>query len=985
MKPRQTSFARLAGRVEPVTFTLRQVMRHRWIAQVMTFVGLLGVLSLTIGASAAAPVVRQTQSSAQLLGAAGNTKTFLPLVTNPGAPSGGLGWAMVAANPQRTSWTPEEVRGPYALDWYHPIEPYIPYKIQPIAANGAIYVSTARGLYAFRASDGSLLWVYPTALPLGNSPTVANINGESIAYVGGYDREIHAIDTATGQDLLGYTPFVAAAGFETNPLVIQDGHTDNAPVVLAGNRDGYFYALDALTGALKWKYPTGGPISFSAAYKDGVLYFASQDMYAYALNAKTGSLVWKSAKLLGQSFTSFWPVIYTDKSSGKDYVSFSGGEDYRASELSLTADETSIFNALFSGGVLPTGIVPGNWALGTTTMDASIITNYYANKPYRRRVFFLDSSNGQEFTFSDPVSGKPTYAPFSWSGTTRGGNKYPGVVNGVDGVYYQQTAYDFGGWVTRGAAVGWKFGTQYVSEVQRLVGNPNDTASDEPTAYASGGKLLYVALCCDRLAAAYDVTIPFGQPNRAWSILAYLGSNNQLPGYQQMYDDGNSSLYNSQVGWQIYSGNNQSKNGVYGKHVTGQAPPIPYQGKLYVIKGNSLIAFSPTGTSPKTPLALAKVVATQSVPVSPSRTELQQRLASEVQKMIIAGPLRPGYNPAGQYEQYGVGHYTDHREMGEIFDYFSNPADTVYTLWLAYPNLSPALQVAAKVYLQTYYGPGATYDFTKIVHVGWGTGAAREWADTPPDWLSFDGSPGSHSYDSPLIPSTKPNCGACGYWQYFPPFNFYAAWKYAQVVGNNVPAFAEILFTSMSGRIEAPAADSFLLARPYFINEYAAGYLGFLQLKQLAGLGGDTTVQGYYNHMLSLRVNNFSKDSAYWNTGYTYDGPGVDDMRNLSVASNFMFLTPEIAAYMNQHIQSQVQTAIDEYNYVAPYWFVAGFDGAAKESSHAPLYDYPALFQAKAYILKQPYMELVKYLDVPALKQGDLFYIQNLVAALSAN
>jgi hypothetical protein len=42
------------------------------------------------------------------------------------------------------------------------------------------------------------------------------------------------------------------------------------------------------------------------------------------------------------------------------------------------------------------------------------------------------------------------------------------------------------------------------------------------------------------------------------------------------------------------------------------------------------------------------------------------------------------------------------------------------------------------------------------------------------------------------------------------------------------------------------------------------------------------------------------------------------------------------------------------------------------------------LFQARAYVLQQPFSELVKYLDVPAFERGDLFYIQNLVAALQA-
>jgi hypothetical protein len=36
---------------------------------------------------------------------------------------------MVGANPQRTSWVPDEVRGDVRPVWYRPIEPYINYKI----------------------------------------------------------------------------------------------------------------------------------------------------------------------------------------------------------------------------------------------------------------------------------------------------------------------------------------------------------------------------------------------------------------------------------------------------------------------------------------------------------------------------------------------------------------------------------------------------------------------------------------------------------------------------------------------------------------------------------------------------------------------------------------------------------------------------------------------------------------------------------------
>jgi hypothetical protein len=123
-------------------------------------------------------------------------------------------WPMLAANPQRTSWTPVEVRGNLNVAWYHPIEPYIPYKIQPIAANGKIYVSTARGLYTFRAGDGAHCGLSDSTT-CGHSPTIATVNGKSVAFVRGYDRKFTPSMQFRRES--PDTPFNAGAGFETNP------------------------------------------------------------------------------------------------------------------------------------------------------------------------------------------------------------------------------------------------------------------------------------------------------------------------------------------------------------------------------------------------------------------------------------------------------------------------------------------------------------------------------------------------------------------------------------------------------------------------------------------------------------------------------------------------------------------------------------------------------------------------------------------------
>jgi len=107
-------------------------------------------------------------------------------------------WPTVAANPERTSWVPDEVRGQLSVDWYLTIDPYVHSNMQVISATvnsqGRLFVSTSRGLYCFAAENGDHLWTYGTELPLGHSPSYAN----GIVFVGGYDRRVHAIDSSDG-------------------------------------------------------------------------------------------------------------------------------------------------------------------------------------------------------------------------------------------------------------------------------------------------------------------------------------------------------------------------------------------------------------------------------------------------------------------------------------------------------------------------------------------------------------------------------------------------------------------------------------------------------------------------------------------------------------------------------------------------------------------------------------------------------------------
>lgn len=89
----------------------------------------------------------------------------------------------------------------------------------------------------------------------------------------------------------------------TYTVTAEDGSTQvytvtisiiNNGTVYIGNLDGVFYALDALTGAKKWEFKTGGSINSTPTVVNGVVYFASWDKKLYALDAETGAKKWES-------------------------------------------------------------------------------------------------------------------------------------------------------------------------------------------------------------------------------------------------------------------------------------------------------------------------------------------------------------------------------------------------------------------------------------------------------------------------------------------------------------------------------------------------------------------------------------------------------------------------------------------------------------------------------------------------------------------
>ena len=174
----------------------------------------------------------------------------------------------------------------------------------PAVADGVIYFGSDDGnVYAVDAATGRQIWKRATKGPVSSSPAVV----DGVVYVQSYDGKFYAIDAKTGdlkwkfassgerrfeaKGLHGMQPKnqTIADPFDvylSSPLVVQGS-------VYFGCGDGNVYALDAVTGDLKWKFQTGDVVHASPALANGILYIGSWDSFLYAIEAATGKEKWR--------------------------------------------------------------------------------------------------------------------------------------------------------------------------------------------------------------------------------------------------------------------------------------------------------------------------------------------------------------------------------------------------------------------------------------------------------------------------------------------------------------------------------------------------------------------------------------------------------------------------------------------------------------------------------------------------------------------
>jgi outer membrane protein assembly factor BamB len=231
----------------------------------------------------------------------------------PGKAARANDWPMLAGNPQRTGRTEEGIEFPYEFAWEARFEPErLSLKCQPVIAGGRLFIGTKSGnLYALDARTGRKVWKYAAGGPIEHTAAVAG----GKVFTGCLDGTLHAVTCATGRRAW---VFQAESGFTASPLPV-------AGKVFIGSRAGVLYALNQADGKVIWKRNLGAPIFNSAAYDQGRIFLGVEDMRIRCLDAGTGRVIWTSARLYGQSFRQYYPVI----SQGKVLANVMGTEGIR--------------------------------------------------------------------------------------------------------------------------------------------------------------------------------------------------------------------------------------------------------------------------------------------------------------------------------------------------------------------------------------------------------------------------------------------------------------------------------------------------------------------------------------------------------------------------------------------------------------------------------------------------------------------------------
>jgi outer membrane protein assembly factor BamB len=378
------------------------------------------------------------------------------LVLEPLAQGSDPAWRQYQNNAARTGFSSEALAGSALEPAWTTRASGQAFFSSPVVADGSVYLVTVNGrLNALDAATGETLWTVAIGDDTRSTPAVA----DGRVFVGGGQGGVfRALDANTGTPLWTYETgdwLTYAAPTVVDGVVFFGTGFANGP-------GGWVYALDAATGALRWRTFVGSQIFFAPAIGGGLVFAASYDeQRLVALDALTGAAVW-SLDRDGDTFLAM--PSYAD---GVLYATTTGLDGVAGSLLAIDAASGAVLweNADHGDGAGNAPVIFGelviagsdgkNWVRGyeratgavqwTAPIGAAVSNSQLAadgvivgGSQQDHRAWALDAYTGEllwEETLSDNVLSAPALADGRLVIATRRGDVYaftaPGSLAGV--------------------------------------------------------------------------------------------------------------------------------------------------------------------------------------------------------------------------------------------------------------------------------------------------------------------------------------------------------------------------------------------------------------------------------------------------------------------------------------------------------------------------------------------------------------------------
>jgi len=162
--------------------------------------------------------------------------------------------------------------------WSFPLGDDVP--SHPVLRQGVLYLASGARLLALDEASGEQRWRFDTPVALFTPPTPDDQGG---LFIADYLGSVTALEAATGAvRWRGRTG--GRQGVEPVPVV--DG------TVLVGSAD-TVYAFDAAQGDERWRYSARGELTGAPAVAGGLVHLGSRDHSLHTLDLATGRLRWK--------------------------------------------------------------------------------------------------------------------------------------------------------------------------------------------------------------------------------------------------------------------------------------------------------------------------------------------------------------------------------------------------------------------------------------------------------------------------------------------------------------------------------------------------------------------------------------------------------------------------------------------------------------------------------------------------------------------